>query len=190
MTITIHRRACWLIVATLLAATLQSRAALQFVGVDERGFLPATLNINVGDTVMWINLDELDSHTTTSDLQFPDPDAWHAILFEYDDTFAKVFNNVGTFTYRDQLDTGIGTIVVTPVNEPSPEVALASPRMVGSQFLFEATGLTVGKENVLEFSTNLIHWTALSTNLADNSSMTFTNGVNPGTRYFRVYQLP
>lgn len=190
MTTTILRPACWLIVATLLVATLQIRAALHFCGVDERGFLPATLNINVGDTVMWINLDELASHTTTSDLQFPNPDAWHAILIDYDDTFSKVFNNAGTFTYRDQLDTGTGTIVVTAVNEPPPKVALASPRIVGGQFLFEATGLTVGKENVLEFSTNLIHWTAVSTNLANNISMTFTNGVNPGARFFRVHQLP
>jgi plastocyanin len=178
-----------LFVVILLAAALQARAAMHYVVVDDGGFLPATLNIVSGDTVVWINTDEFFSHTTTSDLQFPDPDAWHAILFDYEDTFAKTFNNAGTFTYKDQLDTGTGTIVVTSVND-TPEIALASPRVVDGQFLFEATGLTAGKANVLEFSTNLVLWIAVKTNLANNTSLIFTNQFSPGARFFRIYQLP
>lgn len=188
MTTEVHRRSC-IFLAILLAANLQTRAAMYYVVVDDGGFLPATLNINSGDSVVWINTDEFFSHTTTSDLQFPDPDAWHAVLFSYEDAFAKTFNNAGTFTYKDQLDTGTGTIVVTSVNE-TPEIALASPRVVDGQFLFEAMGLTVGKESVLEFSTNLVHWIAVKTNLADNTSLTFTNAFGPGARFFRVHQLP
>jgi plastocyanin len=188
MTTASLRPARFFIGVILLAVTLQARAAFHFVGVDGSGFLPANLNIKAGDTVTWINLDEVDSHTTTSDLQFPHPDAWHAILFDLEDTFAKTFNNPGTFTYRDLFDNGNGTIVVVPGNQSGLE--LASPRMVGGQLLFEATGLEVGREIVLEFSTNLVHWTALNTNLADNSAVTFTNGIHPGARFFRVSQLP
>jgi len=174
--------------AILAAANLQVRGELHYVGVDDGRFLPATLNVKTGDTVVWINLDDSASHTTTSDVQFPDPNAWHALLFAQGDVFSKVFNNPGNFTYKDKADLGTGTVIVTAVRAPS--IALESPRMSGGQFLFEATGLTVGKASVLEFSTNLIHWTAVSTNLANNISMTFTNGVNPGARFFRVYQLP
>lgn len=188
MTTGILHRTFLLAAAILAAANLQVRAELHYVGVDAGGFLPATLNVKIGDTVVWINLDDSASHTTTSDLQFPDPNAWHALLVAQGDMFTKVFNNPGNFTYKDKADLGTGTIIVNAVNAPS--IALESPRFSGGQFLFEATGLTVGKENVLEFSTNLIHWTTVSTNLANNISMTFTNGVNPGARFFRVYQLP
>lgn len=188
MTTRILHRTCLLGVAILSAANLQIRAAQHYAGVDEGGFLPATLHIHVGDTVVWINIDEFFSHTTTSDLQFPDPDAWHALLVDEGNMFAKVFNNPGTFTYKDKADLGTGTILVTAVSVPS--IALESTRLNGDQFVFEATGLAVGKENVLEFTTNLVHWTAVSTNLANNTSMTFTNVINPGPGFFRVHQLP
>lgn len=189
MTTAIVRPARFFIGAILLAVTLQARAAFHFVGVDGRGFLPANLNIKAGDTVTWINLDEQDSHTTTSDLQFPHPDAWHAILFDFEDTFAKTFNNVGNYTYRDLFDNGTGTIVVTPVNEPPPEIALASPRLVGGQLLFEATGLTVGKTNVLQASTNLTSWLPLQTNTAASSSLTFSNAISPGRSFYRLVEI-
>jgi plastocyanin len=182
-------RTSFLVGAILVAANFPTRAESYYVAVDDRGFLPATLNVNAGDTVVWINTDEFFSHSTTSDLQFPDPDAWHAILIDFEDTFVKTFINAGTFTYKDQLDTGTGTIIVTSVNQ-APEITLASPRVMDGQFLFEATGLTVGKANVMEFSTNLVHWTAMRTNLADSLEMTFTNNFNPGARFFRVHQLP
>lgn len=183
-------RALLFTTTTLAAMTMQTCAATHFVGVSDFGFFPVTLNINAGDTVVWINDDEDFPHTTTSNLGVLNPDYWNAVLVDFEDTFARTFNNPGTFTYRDQSGPGTGTIVVAEVSEPTPEIVLESPRIVDGQFLFEATGLAVGKENVLEFSTNLVDWTAMSTNLADNTSMTLTNVISPGGRVFRVHQLP
>ena len=71
----------------------------------------------------------------------------------------------------------------------APIIILESPRIEGGQFLFDATGLTVGKTNVLEHSASLGQWTAISTNIAAATSMTFTNSVTPGAHLFRVIEL-
>src|SRR5213594_843599 len=81
------------------------------VAVDDSGFSPATLTINVGDTVVWVNLDDTFSHTTTGDLPVTNPNYWNGFLFDFFDTFAQQFNSVGRFTYHDQLDIGTGTII-------------------------------------------------------------------------------
>lgn len=177
-----------LVPTLLVGAMLPVHATLHYVAVDDNGFAPAVLNINAGDTVVWINVDELASHTTTSDADFPDPDAWHAILIDYEDTFSKTFDNAGTFTYKDLLDSGAGTIVVATVN--TPPIILESTRIIGGQFVFDATGLTAGRETVLESSTNLVEWTALTTNLADSSALTFSNTMERAQHFFRVRQLP
>lgn len=262
------------------SATPQARAATYYVGVSGSGFSPATLPINVGDTVVWVNYDDFFSHTTTSNLSPVNPDYWHAYLFDYLDTYSKAFNNAGTFTYRDQLDLGTGSIVVSGTANQPPEVTitnpapnavftapatfalqasardpdghgiavveffvdatsvglsfsepyaatvtdlsagdytltaiaadglgaqathsititvkpadmvLRTPRMTGGSILFDATGLGVGKPTVLESSTDLSQWTPIHTNTADGDSMTFTNAINPGPRFYRVLQLP
>ena len=71
-----------------------------------------------------------------------------------------------------------------------PGIVLESPRKERNQFLFDATGLTVGKTNVLLASTNLTAWTAISTNLADSTSMTFTNATTLSRRFFRLLERP
>ena len=165
-----------------------AEAAIHNVTVNGSIFSPANLTIEVGDTVVWENLDDSSSHSTVSALPFLNPNYWNGLLVDQGDTFAHTFNNAGTFTYSDQFDTGTGTITVTP---PAPlGIVLASPRKEGGQFLFEATGLTVGKTNVLEASTNLTSWAAIKTNVADNASMTFTNASALPSRFFRLVELP
>jgi plastocyanin len=188
MSIRTFRQFCRIALVATMGLPLY--AADHFVGVDDSGFLPAQLTIDVGDTVTWINTDDFFSHTTTSDAQFPDPNAWHGLLIETEDTFTKTFSNPGVFSYRDQIDIGRGTITVVGGGGNEPEITLESPRLSEGQFLFEATGLTIGKENVLESTTNLVDWTAVSTNLNFDVTMTFTNDVSAGARFFRVYQLP
>jgi plastocyanin len=174
--------------AAVILSTPQSQAETHFVSVDGSGFSPSTVDINTGDTVVWVNNDETFSHTTTSDLPVLNPDYWNGLLVDFEDTYSKTFNNVGTFTYHDQLDIGTGTVNVTaPV---APVITLASPRIEAGLFLFEATGLTVGKTNVLEQSSNLVQWVPVSTNIAVTSSMTFTNPASAGPRLFRVFEQP
>ncbi len=112
----------------LVLTSARARSATYNVLVDGSGFSPATLPINVGDTVVWVNNDDNDdAHTATSDLSPTKQDYWNAYLFNYEDFYAKTFNNAGTFTYRDQLTGNTGSIVVSgTVNQP-PEVAITNP---------------------------------------------------------------
>ena len=45
-------------------------------------------------------------------------------------------------------------------------------------------------EIVQDRSTNLTSWTAISTNLADSTSMTFTNATTLSRRFFRLLERP
>lgn len=268
-----------LLIASMFATPL-ARATTHFVSVDGSGFSPANLSIAVGDTVVWVNNDELFSHSATSDLSPLNADYWNALLLDYQDTFAKTFNNAGTFTYRDQLDVGTGSITVSgsanqppevSITNPAPyaifaapamftveisvqdldgpgiaaveflvdgvsqgfvfaepfafavtnlaagehtmtaiaadglgaqasdsilitvnpaKVLLCNPRIAGGFFLFEATGLTVGKSIVVQTSTDLSQWDSRSTNTAASAAITITNTISPGHQFHRVIQLP
>ena len=179
---------CGLLASLILSLALPAEATTHNVTVNGSSFSPAALTIEVGDTVIWENLDDPFSHTTTSDLPFSNPNYWNGLMVNQSDTFAHTFNNVGTFTYHDQLDSGTGAITVTLPAPPG--IVLESPRKEGGQFLFEATGLTVGKTNVLQASTNLTSWVTIKTNVADYTSMTFTNATTLPRRFFRLMERP
>jgi hypothetical protein len=76
------------------------------------------------------------------------------------------------------------------VTVSSVTINLTAPRISTGQFLFNVTGLTAGKTNVLQTSTNLISWKPTQTNIAASSSMTFTNGTASGLHCYRILQLP
>jgi plastocyanin len=180
----------WLFVALLISVGLPMQAETHHVTVDGSGFAPASLPVQVGDTVVWENVDDWDfSHTTTSTLGMFDPNYWNGYLVSLGDTFARTFNNEGAFDYIDQLGDGTGTITVSPA-VVTPVIKLESPRMAGGQFLFEATGLTTGKTNVLLSSTNLTTWLPVSTNAAASGSITFSNATVLGRGCYRVVELP
>lgn len=177
-----------LAVALLFTAT-QLQSATYFVSVDGSGFSPSSLNINTGDTVVWTNEDPDFSHTTTSTLSIFNVNYWNYLLVGYQDTASKTFNNVGTFNYFDQLDIGTGSVTVsTPA--PPPVITLENLRVQTGKFLFDGTGVTPGRTNVMQVSTNLVQWNPVSTNIAVTSSMTFTNAVTTGPHFFRVYEQP
>lgn len=173
----------------LLALSLPLGAEEHFVLVDDNGFHPDSLQITAGDTVTWINDDELDlPHSIVSDLPASHTNYWDGVVFGYGDQFPWTFTNAGTFTYSDTLlNVGSGTIIVVPGTPPPP--TLESPRVVGGQFLFNLSGLTVGNSHVIETSTNLTVWTALATNVATSTTMTATNPAASKARYFRVFEL-
>jgi plastocyanin len=176
------------LISLILLIGLPAEATTHYVTVNGSSFSPATLPIEPGDTVVWENTEDFFPHTTTSDLPVLDPNYWNGLLVGQGDTFAHTFNNVGTFTYHDELDSGTGTITVSLPAPPG--IMLESARQEGSQFLFAATGLTVGKTNVLQTSTNLTSWVAITTNVANNASLTFTNATALPCRFFRLVELP
>lgn len=69
-------------------------------------------------------------------------------------------------------------------------IQLSAPRRAGGVFLFDATGLTIGRTNVLQASTNLQTWVGLQTNVATATTATFTNALLPGARFYRLVQWP
>jgi plastocyanin len=84
--------------------------------------------------------------------------------------------------------TATNAVSITVVS--AAPIQLSAPRRVGNQFLFDVTGLTVGRTHVLQSSTNLQSWIGIQTNVAAATSATFTNAVLPGARFYRVVQWP
>jgi hypothetical protein len=78
----------------------------------------------------------------------------------------------------------------------SPGIMLMAPRLAASTYQFDVSGLTAGKTNVLQVSTNLASgatWLSLATNVANATTMSFTNAFTnkPGLSqgFFRLFQL-
>lgn len=75
------------------------------IEITDSGFVPATIEITKGDSVTWTNLDKK-SHQIASD-PYPTntllPDLVSEPLFT-NDSFTFTFDQVGTFTYHDNLN--------------------------------------------------------------------------------------
>jgi hypothetical protein len=116
----------------------------------------------------------------------------------YSSPFSTLVTNLaaGSYTlsviaYDYAYATATNSISIT-VQSAAP-IRLSAPRIVAGKFQFDATGLTAGKTNVLQSSTNLpfpTNWVPILTNVAAGSSASFTNTVSPGRRFYRLVQLP
>jgi plastocyanin len=70
------------------------------------------------------------------------------------------------------------------------QIRLVNARMSGASFLVDATGLTPGKTNHLQFSPDLTTWTSVRTNVATASTASFTNSGTFSRGFYRVRRLP
>jgi plastocyanin len=119
-----------------------------------------------------------------------------------DDVFSSPFTTTvtnlaaGTYTltaiaFDNAGATATNSITITV--SASQQLALAAPRLLAGQIVFNAAGLTVGKTNVLLTATDLpasrANWVALTTNVASAPTMSFTN-VQKLRSFFRLIQLP
>ena len=99
-----------------------------------------------------------------------------------------------TVVARDTASaTATASVQITVLPSTTPTITLSSPRIVAGQFQFEAAGLTVGKQVVLEATTNpgsSATWTPLETNVVASATVTFSTPALPGCRLFRLLQLP
>jgi len=115
-----------------------------------------------------------------------------------DDVFSSPFATTvtdlaaGTYTltaiaYDNAGDTATNSITIYVRGG----ITLTSPKIVAKHFLFSASGLAVGKTNLLQSLTNLLatNWVSLATNVATTNTMSFTNDVS-ARGFFRVVQLP
>lgn len=87
------------------SASASGRSTARVRMVDGNRFRPATLTIDRGDAVRWVNRDNV-AHTTTSD-------SWNSGTMSPGETFRRRFRRAGTFAYRCTIHpTMRGTIVV------------------------------------------------------------------------------
>lgn len=181
------KRALGLVLLSLIFFTGRLSAADHFVDVLNSSFSPSSLQINVGDRVIWTNQDDDDdSHSATSN-----NGAWSGgLMIGFGDQFQFTFTSVGTFPYYDLFDGFSGTITVVSVT--NSEISLSAPQIVSGQFQFTVSGLVTGKTNLVQASTNLVDWTSVRTNVATSSTSVFTNtqSASVSPRFFRVIQLP
>ncbi|MDD5141235.1 MAG: hypothetical protein PHY43_13360 [Verrucomicrobiales bacterium] len=167
-----------LLTGLFLSLTPRAQADANIYWDFDNGFYPSTVQISPGETVTWWNVDPYGF-----DVQ---------ITFDNSFSFSLpnltgqgvTFPDAGTYGFHSDFgDNGSVTVSIPPIT-------LGSPRNESGQFLFDATGLTVGKTNLLQASTNLTSWVAIKTNVADSASMTFTNATALSRRFFRLVELP
>jgi plastocyanin len=176
-------------VLLLISATglMSVAAASEFIVemTDNYRFDPSYLQIQLGDTVTWVNQDSNRVHSAYG-TQF----YWDTGDLSYGQTYSITLPATGKYPYQDFNDwyrgmTGTIVVVVAPV--------LTDPkRLPDGMFQFTVTNLVVGKTNIVRASTNLLNWTDISTNVAVDKSYSF---VDPGAaviarRYYRVVALP
>jgi hypothetical protein len=98
---------------------------------------------------------------------------------------AIAFNN-STATATNQI-----TITIVSGGTPQP-ITVAAPQLVAGTFQFDASGLAVGKTNMVEMTgdPSLANWVAVVTNVAASSTMTFSIPATNSAAFFQVVQLP
>lgn len=97
-------------------------AATTNVSITSTGFLPESITIKAGDTVVWTNNDTTD-HTATDDQL-----TWDTDVIAPDATGSQLFTTAGSFTYSDTIDpTLTGTITVTAASGTSGTTATPTP---------------------------------------------------------------
>jgi plastocyanin len=119
-----------LALAAALAASMAwpARAADQSVSISNFAFSPATVNVNVGDTVTWTNNDAGVPHTASSD-----SGVFDSGNLQTGGTLQHTFAAAGTFAYHCNVHPNMtGTVVVAAAaggggGTPAPGATSAPP---------------------------------------------------------------
>ncbi|OGJ49495.1 hypothetical protein A2335_01890 [Candidatus Peregrinibacteria bacterium RIFOXYB2_FULL_32_7] len=91
------------------------------VYMQNSAFVPSTLTIKIGDTVVWENGDAY-AHTVTSGTPESPSNLFDSNNLDEGETFSYKFEVAGTFPYFCKLHTNMkGTVVVEPVDENEDE---------------------------------------------------------------------
>jgi plastocyanin len=84
--------------------------------------------------------------------------------------------------------TATNAITVNVVN--TGPITMGFAGWTGTLLLFEVNGLTPGKTNILECSSNLLDWVPIRTNVPDGAGFGFTSNPTARAQFYRVKQLP
>jgi hypothetical protein len=149
------------------------------------GFDPDALTINSGDGVDIVDQDDAAWVEVTG----ARPESFSFDIWNWGGDYLYVYNHPGTFYFSEESDYyNISPMVTVTVNPSAMQLKL--PRIAAGHFLFEVTGLTVGKTNLIQASTNLVAWTSIKTNVAAASSATYTNPISTRFQHYRIFQKP
>lgn len=108
-------------------------------------FVPDTLNITQGDSVLWINTTVI-GHTTTSGASGVPDGFWDSGLMAANDSFAFEFDSAGTFPYycTPHWTLGmVGLIIVDPVGVQEYEYDVPGEVEIGNVYPNPFTRTTV-----------------------------------------------
>jgi plastocyanin len=106
------------ITASLLLAAPAAPATTVTVSVGRTAFAPASVSINIGDTVTWKNNDTITHQVVANTGAFASP------ILGAGKSYSFTFKRSGTFRYHDALHVSLkGTVVV---KGPPPSVTLAA----------------------------------------------------------------
>ena len=98
-----------LLLALASTLTVAARAAQLEVKIDNFTFGPQKLTVKVGDTVTWINEDDI-PHTVVANQK-----AFKSKVLDTDDKYTFTFTTAGTYDYFCSLHPHMtGTVVVEP----------------------------------------------------------------------------
>lgn len=116
-----------------------ARAATHNVNASfSAGFVPQTIPIAAGDTVIWHNLDAGLTHTITSDTS-----AWSELTLPGGGTVSHTFNSIGTFDYHCRPHSHmVGTVDVQAVIPEFPNFAVV---LAGLLVMFLGLALARGR---------------------------------------------
>lgn len=128
------RARLWLaFLSLLLAFNLSSphlvNAATNLVAMSGLAFVPATLTIQTGDTVLWTN-EESFTHTSTSGANPPTSDGlWDSGPLSLSQIFSHTFSQAGTYPYFCSFHYSFGMLgsITVQGNNQSPTVSITAP---------------------------------------------------------------
>jgi len=129
------RKLLYVVAATLvLALPANAIAATKTVNIYGAVFQPATVTIDTGDAVQWVNKDNADHQIVANNGTFASP------VLKPGKTYTHTFKNAGTFGYRDVIGKlKRGTVVVKGA-PASVTLGAAAPILVyGSQTTITGT---------------------------------------------------
>ncbi len=197
----------WLVLVWALSLGLKTTAADYSVSMEEYGFFnfrfrPSYLEIQVGDTVTWMNNDYTQfGYGGYGAVAFDGPAVlWSTGLVFPGQSRSITFPFVATYDYEDPdyVSVGMtGTLVVKPATPPQPSgpVTLVAPQwLADGRFQCLVSNLVVGATNIVQASPNVsaspAQWTMVSSNIVASSVETFTDDGAAAfpVRFYRAWQ--
>ena len=115
------RRLAGVIAITVLLAAPDALAATRTVRIERDGFRPQSLTINLGDTVVWRNVDTVNHQVVADSGAFASP------ILRPGQSYSFTFRAAGRYRYRDALEPAERGVVIVRGPPPSVSLALTAP---------------------------------------------------------------